>query len=146
MVLWDLPMDQSDKPIKAFRCPLNPGVFDKFGNQINHPSKIWVDDILIAAVGVEKMKMALAAAIEAIFVVLGPPETERRQCPLAMDKWTDLIIGETQTVLGLNLNTRKLTVSIPRKHLDETLFLIHNSWHRNRKLSQQLKLQDWWES
>ena len=126
-------MGQSDKPIKAFRCPLNPGVFDKFGNQINHPSKIWVDDILIAAVGVEKMKMALAAVIEAIFVVLGPPETEKRQCPLAMDKWTELIIGETQTVLGLNLNTRKLTVSIPRKYLDETLSLIHKSWHKNRK-------------
>ena len=51
--------------------------FDKFGNQINHPSRIWVDDILIAAVGVEKMKMALAAVIEAIFVVLGPPEIEK---------------------------------------------------------------------
>ena len=133
MVLWDLPMGQSDKPIKAFKCPLNPGVFDKFGNQINHPSRIWVDDILIAAVGVEKMKMALAAVIEAIFVVLGQPETEKRECPLAMDKWIDLVIGETQTVLGLNLNTRKLTVSIPRKYLDEILLLIHNSWHKKRK-------------
>ena len=52
MGLWDLPMDQSNKPLKAIKCPLNPGVFDKSGNQINHPSRIWVDDILIAAVGV----------------------------------------------------------------------------------------------
>ena len=79
------------------------------------------------------MKMALAAVIEPIFVVLGPPETEKRECPLAMDKWIDLIIGETQTVLGLNLNTRKVTVSIPRKYLDEILLLIHNNWHKKRK-------------
>ena len=49
-------------------------------------SRIWVDDILIAAVGVENMKMALAAVIGAIFTVLGQPEIEKRQCPLAMDK------------------------------------------------------------
>ena len=133
MVLWELPMEQSDKPIKAIKCPLNPGVFDRLGKQINHPSRIWVDDILIAAAGVDKMKMTLAAVIEAIFVVLGQPEVEKRQCPLAMDKWTDLIIGEEQTALGLKLNTRKLTVSIPKEYLDETLLLIQNNWHKHRK-------------
>ena len=92
------------------------------------------------------MKMVLAAVIEAIFVILGPPAIEKRQCPLAMDKLTALIIGEAQTALGLKLDTRKLTVSIPRKYLDETLFLIQNNWHRNRKLLQQLRLQESWAS
>ena len=57
-------------PVRAFKCPLNPGVIDEFGNRIHHPSRIWVDAILIAAVGVANMKLALAAAIEAIFTVL----------------------------------------------------------------------------
>ena len=60
------------------------------------------DGILIAAVGVANMKMALAAATEAIFIALGQPDITKRQCPLAMDKWLDLIVGETQTVLGLS--------------------------------------------
>ena len=88
------------------------------------PSRIWVDDILIAAVGVANMMMALAAVIEAIFTVLGQPDITKRQCPLAMDKSLDLIVGETQTALGLVVNTRKVTVGIPRKYLNETLSLL----------------------
>ena len=65
------------KALSYLKCPLNPGVIDNLGNQINHPFIISVDDILIAAVGVENMKMALAAVIEAIFVVLGSPEVEK---------------------------------------------------------------------
>ena len=95
MIKWDIPTSQLNKPVKAIECPLNPGVIDDIGNQINHPSRIWVDDILIAAVGVENMKMTLAAVIEANFVVLGSPEVEKRQCPLAMDKWLALVVGES---------------------------------------------------
>jgi hypothetical protein len=57
--------------------------------------------------------MKLAALIKAIFVVLGKPDTPVRQCPLAMDKWEELIIGAVQTMLGLVINTYKLTVGIP---------------------------------
>ena len=110
MIKWDIPTSQLNKPVKAIKCPFNPGVIVDLGNQINHRSIIWVDDILIAAVGVENMKMALTAVIEAIFVVLGLPQVEKRQCPLAMDKWLDLVVGESQIPPGLTLNSRKLTV------------------------------------
>ena len=96
MLTWKLPKEPLQKPVRAVKCPLNPGVIEESGNQINHPSGIWVDDILIAAVGVEAMKMALAAVIEAIFVVLGPSNVEMRQCPLAMDKWLQMVIAESQ--------------------------------------------------
>jgi hypothetical protein len=36
--------------------------------------------------------MKLAALIEAIFVVMGKPDTTVRQCSLAMDKWEELIV------------------------------------------------------
>ena len=133
MINWNVPTAHFNTPVRAFKCPLNPGVIDEFGNVIYHPSRIWVDDILIPAVGVANMKMALAAVIEAIFTVLGQPDITKRQCPLAMDKWRDLMVGETQTALGLVVNTRKLTVGIPRKYLDETLSLLTKVWHKNRK-------------
>ena len=44
------------------------------------------------------MKLALAAMIEAIFTVMGAPETELRQCPLAMNKWEELIVSHKQTM------------------------------------------------
>jgi hypothetical protein len=56
--------------------------------------------------------MKLAVLIEAIFVVMGKPVTTVRQCPLAMDKWEELIIGPVQTMLCLIINTYKLTVGI----------------------------------
>jgi hypothetical protein len=41
---------------------------------------------------IDHMKMISAAMIEAIFVVMGEPNVAVRQCPLAMDKWLELII------------------------------------------------------
>ena len=86
MIKWELPTAQIGMPVNTAKCPLNPGVTDESINQINHPSRIWVDDTLIAAVGVANMKMALAAVIEASVTVLVQPEVGKRQCPLAMDK------------------------------------------------------------
>jgi hypothetical protein len=79
------------------------------------------------------MKMVLAAMIESIFVVMGEPEEELRQCPLAMDKWRDLVIGPRQTVLGLIIDTNRLTVSIPLKYRTEVLALLESTWHQYRR-------------
>jgi hypothetical protein len=43
--------------------------------------------------------------IKAIFVVMGETDVAVRQCPLAMDKWLELVIGPKQTMLGLTINT-----------------------------------------
>ena len=56
------------KPVKAQTCELNPGVLDLLGNQIAYPSRIWVDDALIAAIGNIAMKVALAVVIEALLL------------------------------------------------------------------------------
>ena len=66
MIKWDIPCGAAAKPVPAKKCKLNPGVLDGSGNQIQYSVRIWVDDTLIAAVGVFAMKMALAAVIEAI--------------------------------------------------------------------------------
>jgi hypothetical protein len=81
---------------------------------------------------VEHMKMVLAATIKAIYVVMGKPNVAVRQCPLAMDKWLELVIGPKQTMLGLIIDTNRLTIAIPANYLQEVLDLLNSTWHPNQ--------------
>ncbi len=95
------------------------------------------------ALDIDHMKMVLAATIEAIFVVMGKPDIAVRQCPLVMDKWLELVISPKQTMLGLIINTNRLTVAIPPKYLQEVLDLLNSTWHPNQccfKVSEVQKL------
>ena len=78
------------------------------------------------------MEMALTALIEAIFVIMGKPDTDIRQCPLALDKWVGMVPGPTQTMLGLIHDTIDLTVGIPGPYICELHDLINTTWHKNR--------------
>jgi hypothetical protein len=78
------------------------------------------------------MKIVLAAMIKAIFVVMGEPDVAARQCPLAMDKWLELVNSPKQTMLGIIINTNRLTVTIPAKYLQEVLDLLNSTWHSNQ--------------
>ena len=142
MVKWEVPSPDAPPPVKAARWELNPGVFDLCGDRIHHPSIIWVDGVLIAAVGIFTMKMALAAVIEAIFVVMGEPNTRCWQCPLAMDKWLLLITATHQLAVGLIINTRQMTVAITMKCLAYTLNIIQTMWHLDRIILVQMRLQN----
>ena len=70
MVKWELRTNEHVKPVKEKKCKLNHGVLHSFGKQIARPSRIWVNDTLIAAVGVATTKMVPAAVMEAMFVVV----------------------------------------------------------------------------
>ena len=69
MIGWDLRCTTAIT--KAVPCVMNPGVLDKNGGEIPEPARFYVDDVLIATCGITKMKMALAAVIEAIFAIMG---------------------------------------------------------------------------
>ena len=77
------------------------------------------------------MKMALAALIYAIFVVLGEPNTAIRQCPLALDQKVEMVTGFVQTMLGQNLDTNRLTVAIPSSYVGGVRDIINTTWHKN---------------
>ena len=47
-----------------------------------------------------------------------------------MDKWAKLIVAEEQLGLGLIFNTRKMSVAITRKCLDDTLRMIQTVWFK----------------
>ncbi len=102
---------------------------DDAGNRIDLPACIYVDNTLLLALNADHIKMVLAATIEAIFIVMGEPDVVVRQCPLAMDKWLELVIGPKQTMLGLIVDTNRLTVAIPPKYLQYVLKLLNSTWH-----------------
>jgi hypothetical protein len=116
MLKWE-EIDPSAKLTPAFSCTINRGILDDAGKQRDLPARIYVDDALMLALDADHKKMVLAAIIEAIFIVMGELDVAVRQCPLAMDKWLELVIGPKQTMLGLIINTNRLTVTIPPKYL-----------------------------
>jgi hypothetical protein len=130
MMKWE-EIDPSAKVTPAFSCTINCGIMDDAGNQIDLPARIYVVNALMLALNAYHLKMVLAAMIEAIFIVMGKPDIAVRQCPLAMDKWLELVIGPMQTMLGLIIDTNRLTVAIPSKYLQEVLELLNYTWHPN---------------
>jgi hypothetical protein len=124
-------IDPSAKLTPAFSCTINRGIIDDAGNWIDLPARIYVNDALMLALDVDHIKMVLAATIKAIFVVMGEPDVVVRQCPLAMDKWLKLVIGPKQTMLGLVIDTNRLTIAILAKYLQEILNLLNSTWHPN---------------
>jgi hypothetical protein len=62
---------------------------------------------------------------------MGEPDVVVRQCSLAMDKWLQLVISPKQTMLGLIIDTNRLTIAIPSKYLQEVLNLLNSNWHPN---------------
>jgi hypothetical protein len=129
MLKWE-EIDPSAELTPAFSCTINRGIMDDAGKRRDLPACIYVDDGLMLALNADHMKMVLAATIEAIFIVMGKPDVAVRQCPLAMDKWLELVIDPKQTMLGLIINNR-LTVAIPPKYLQEVLKLLNSTWHPN---------------
>jgi hypothetical protein len=132
MLNWE-EIDPSAKLTPAFSCTINCGIMDDARNPIDLPARIYVNDALMLALNVDHVKMVLAATIETIFFVIGKPDVAVRQCPLAMNKWLELVIGPKQTMLGLIINTNRLTDSIPPKYLQEVLKLLNSTWHPNRR-------------
>ncbi len=79
------------------------------------------------AFDIDNMKMDLASMIEAIFVVVSEPDVAVRQFPFAMDKWLELILGPKQTMLGLIIDTNRLTIAISVRYLQEVLDLLNST-------------------
>jgi hypothetical protein len=132
MLKWE-EIDPSAKLTPAFSGTINCGIMDDAGNRVDLPVRIYVDNALMLALDADHMKMVLAATFEAIFIVMGKLDIAVKQCPLAIDKWLELVIGPRQTMLGLIINTNRLTVAIPPKYLQEVLKLLNSTWHPNQR-------------
>ena len=72
---------------------------------------MFVDDSLFAQTR-ESIKHAMAASIEALYIILGFTDTERRQDPLSLDKYFELVCSYKRTQLGIDINTRRISISL----------------------------------
>jgi hypothetical protein len=118
MISW-APLYQAPDLTKAVPCSINTGVLNDQGMKVLLPARIYVDNALTLATSKESMEQVLAALIKAIFVVMGIPDTSVRQCSLAMDKWEKLQVTPIQTMLGLVIDTNRMTVSVPDNYIQK---------------------------
>ena len=132
MLQLDIKPIPSGSIVLAFPCQIHWGVFDEDGTMQRMKARMYVDDALLVASGTNFMRRLLAAVIETIFVVMGKPEMHLHQWPLAMDKWLKMVISHSQIMLGLKIDTRKLTVGVPAKYLFECRNLLEKGWPYNR--------------
>ena len=92
---------------------------------------MFVDDNLFAQTK-ENIKHAMAASIEALYIILGFPELDKRQDALSLDKYFESICSHDRTQLGFQVNTRKMSVGLTEKK--RLLMLSELShWHTQRK-------------
>ncbi len=101
---------------------MNKGILDDDPLTAN----IYVNDILAAAAFKERMIRLLTAVIEAIFLVCGIPDMSVRQCPLSLEKWDKLTVGPRQIVLGLVVDTNRMTVGITPEYIQQVRDLLNN--------------------
>ncbi len=128
VISW-APLDQAPDLAKVVPCLINTGVLNDQGMKVPLPARIYVNDALTLATSKESMEQVLAALIEAIYVVMGAPDTLVHQCSLAMDKWEKLQVAPIQTMLGLVIDTNRMTVSVPDDYIQSVHLLIHSTWH-----------------
>ena len=95
------------------------------------PFIMFVDDNLMADTR-PRMKKCMATSLEALFRTMGFDKPEIRRSNVSIDKYLLLIISHIQTQLGLEVNTRDMTVGLPvEKKINLIQILKH--WHMHRK-------------
>ncbi len=72
-------------------------------------------------------------------MVCGRAMIEQRQCPLSIEKWNKLVVGPVQTVLGLTVDTNRMTVGITPEYRQQVADLHTNNWPDTRCI---FKVQD----
>ena len=126
MVQWSSEPTPDVSYVQAVADTQNRGVVDNDGHYKPTPHNIYVDENLLCDLRL-RLRQALASAIEASFDVMGRPLLHIRQCAIALDKWTKLVVAHRLVLLGLVFDTRTMTVGITDEYRAEVLHMI-NSW------------------
>ena len=105
----------------------NTGVRTATGSDQNTPHNLYVDDDVYANVYKTdkiRIKQAIASGIEAVFIILGESDLLQPQDPIARDKLVDMVVSYINCVLGVEINTRRLTYCVPRNYISATTLLL----------------------
>lgn len=119
--------------VRAQQDAKNPGV--RIGGVDKAtPHMFYVDDDVYSEVfDRERIMQAAAASIEAIFILLGDSDLDRRQDPISFDKMIEMSVSFLNKVLGHIINTREMTVGVPDAFLAQTLESLRTTWGPHRR-------------
>eukprot|EP00957_Ditylum_brightwellii_P085773 6524649-Ditylum_brightwellii.AAC.1 len=78
---------------------------DSNGNSVPTPHNMFMDDNLIADIR-PRMKQAMSASIEALFILMGYPEHNMRRNAVRIEKYLTAQCSYEKKQLGIRLNTR----------------------------------------
>ena len=137
MLSWDPLLGRNRRgftPAKADN--INRGVRSASGRDSNTPHDLFVDDDVYADVyNIDRIRLeqAIASGIEAVLTVLGASDLQERQDPVAWDKLVEMVVSYTNCILGMEINTRRLTFRVPRTYVQDTATLIRQHWHEQRQ-------------
>ena len=119
--------------VQAKADSLNPGVLNPdTGLSVETPHFPYVDDTLMADV-LKYIKIAMAASLESLYLTLGFPDETKRRSSLSIDKFYQAKCFWVREQLGLIINTRDMTISLPQAKIDRLLKMLDTTWHTNRK-------------
>ena len=97
---------------------------------LDPPFVMFVDDLLYAEIRT-RIKQSMPASIESLFQTMGR-DCEWRRSNLSEEKIFDMECHYIQTQLVLEINTRTMTVSLPRTKKDDLISILRH-WHDHRK-------------
>eukprot|EP00957_Ditylum_brightwellii_P167524 12752614-Ditylum_brightwellii.AAC.1 len=77
------------------------------GTSVHTPHNMYVDDNFIAEIHA-RIKQAIAASIEALFISMEFPELHRRRNAVCMEKFLAAMCSYEKKQLGIRLNTQAM--------------------------------------
>ena len=106
-VKFSEPADKDTKFVRAVRDNIHKGTTNLDSTKFN----MFVDDSLFSQTK-ENIKHAMAASIEALYTILGYPDTEVLQNALRLDKYYESTCSYERIQLGILVNTRRMSLSL----------------------------------
>ena len=118
---------------KAEACSINQGVLvgANLEERLLTPHHPFVDDTCLADTRVQ-LEQAIHASLQALFMTLGYPKAGRTAA-LSVEKFTKVTCSEVQTQLGVLVDTRSMTISLPSAKFTRIHSLLTAHWHSRRK-------------
>ncbi len=105
-----------------------------------HAASPFVDDDIYADIfDSYRIQQAVAASIEAIYILLGDSNLSKRQDPISFDKLEDMPVSFSSHILGQIVNTQRMDVETPPEFIADTIRLLQQSFSHHRKV---FRLQD----
>jgi len=133
---WEPSLGKANTPfVPAKACTQRKGVLDTNGNPVPTPQRLFVDDSVYAEVYHDdriRIEQTIAAGIEAIFILLGHSNLDKRQDPVSFDKMEAMLVSHLNKILGKLIHTRRMDVGIPQQYVDKTIQLLR-PFHDQRK-------------